>query len=52
MRVCEGQRYGLICFGSRIDLLLPAAAEIAVQVKDVIMGGETMVAFLKEPPGA
>ena len=52
MRVCEGQRYGLICFGSHIDLLLPAAAEITVQVKDVIMGGETMIAFLKEPPGA
>ena len=52
MRVCEGQRYGLICFGSRIDLLLPAAAELAVQVKDVVKGGETIVAFLKEPPGA
>jgi len=38
--------------GSRIDLLLPAVAEIAVQVKDVVRGGGIIVAFLKEPPGA
>jgi phosphatidylserine decarboxylase len=48
----KGQRYGLIRFGSRTDLLLPAAAEIAVQVGDVVRGGETILAFLKEPPGA
>jgi phosphatidylserine decarboxylase len=48
----KGQRYGLICFGSRTDLLLPATAEIAVQVGDVVRGGETILAFLKEPPGA
>ena len=48
----KGQRYGLIRFGSRTDLLLPAAAEIAVQVGDVVRGGETILAFLKEPSGA
>ena len=48
----KGQRYGLIRFGSRTDLLLPATAEIAVQVGDVVRGGETVLAFLKEPPGA
>ena len=48
----KGQRYGLIRFGSRTDLLLPATAEIAVQVGDVVRGGETILAFLKEPPGA
>jgi len=48
----KGQRYGLIRFGSRTDLLLPATAEIAVQVGDVVKGGETILAFLKEPPGA
>ena len=48
----KGQRYGLIRFGSRTDLLLPATAEIEVQVGDVVRGGETVLAFLKEPPGA
>jgi phosphatidylserine decarboxylase len=48
----KGQRYGLIRFGSRTDLLLPATAEIAVQVGEVVRGGETILAFLKEPPGA
>lgn len=48
----KGQRYGLIRFGSRTDLLLPAAAEITVQVGDVVRGGETILAFLKEPRGA
>jgi phosphatidylserine decarboxylase len=48
----KGQRFGLIRFGSRTDLLLPATAEIAVQVGDVVRGGETVLAFLKEPPGA
>jgi phosphatidylserine decarboxylase len=48
----KGQRYGLIRFGSRTDVLLPATAEIAVQVGDTVRGGETILAFLKEPPGA
>jgi len=48
----KGQRYGLIRFGSRTDLLLPATAEIAVQIGDTVRGGETILAFLKEPPGA
>ena len=48
----KGQRYGLIRFGSRTDLLLPAAAEVVVQVGDVVRGGETILAFLKEPLGA
>ncbi|MBM3222659.1 MAG: phosphatidylserine decarboxylase family protein [Candidatus Tectomicrobia bacterium] len=51
-RLEKGQRYGLIRFGSRTDLLLPAAAELAVHVGDVVRGGETILAFLKEPPGA
>lgn len=48
----KGQRFGLIRFGSRTDLLLPAAVEIVVQVGDVVRGGETILAFLKEPSGA
>lgn len=51
-RLEKGQRYGLIRFGSRTDVLLPAAAEIVVQVGDTVRGGETVLAFLKEPPDA
>jgi|SRR5687767_13749401 len=45
----KGQRYGLIRFGSRIDLVLPHEAEIVVHVGDRVRGGETPLAFLKEP---
>ena len=44
----KGQRYGLIRFGSRTDLLLPHEAEVVVKVGDVVRGGETVLAFLKE----
>jgi phosphatidylserine decarboxylase len=45
----KGQRYGLIRFGSRIDLILPQDAEVVVQVGDIVRGGETILAALKEP---
>jgi phosphatidylserine decarboxylase len=45
----KGQRYGLIRFGSRIDLILPQNAEVVVQVGDIVRGGETILASLKEP---
>lgn len=44
----KGQRYGLIRFGSRTDLFLPYEAEVVVKVGDVVRGGETVLAFLKE----
>jgi phosphatidylserine decarboxylase len=49
--LAKGQRLGLIRFGSRTDLLLPVTAEVVVQVGDVVRGGETILAFLKEPSG-
>jgi phosphatidylserine decarboxylase len=45
----KGQRYGLIRFGSRVDLVLPQEAEVVVQVGDFVRGGETILAVLKEP---
>ncbi|MFN2144343.1 MAG: phosphatidylserine decarboxylase [Anaerolineales bacterium] len=41
-----GIRYGLIKFGSRVDLFLPPDAEILVKVGDKISGGLTRVAQL------
>jgi len=40
----RGQKFGLIKFGSRTDILMPANVEIAVNVGDRVVGGETIVA--------
>jgi phosphatidylserine decarboxylase len=43
-----GEKYGLIKFGSRTDLLMPKNVEIAVKVGDRVTGGETIIARLIE----
>lgn len=40
----RGQRFGLIKFGSRTDLVMPPSVEIAVKVGDRVVGGETVIA--------
>jgi phosphatidylserine decarboxylase len=42
----RGDRYGLIRFGSRTDVLLPAAARPRVRVGDRVRGGSSVVAEL------
>ncbi len=42
--VAQGDRLGMIRFGSRVELLLPAGVAIAVHVGDYAVGGETIVA--------
>jgi phosphatidylserine decarboxylase len=44
--LAKGERYGLICFGSRVDLYLPPEAEILVQVGDRVKAGSSIVAQL------
>lgn len=39
-----GERLGLICFGSRVDLYLPLEAKILVKVGDRVQAGSSMVA--------
>ncbi|MEP7148467.1 MAG: phosphatidylserine decarboxylase [Acidobacteriota bacterium] len=41
-----GQKYGLIKFSSRTDLLMPNEVEIKVSVGDRVTGGETIIATL------
>ncbi len=43
-----GQKYGLIKFGSRTDLLMPVNVEILVKVGDRVTGGETIIGKLVE----
>ncbi len=40
----RGERYGLIKFGSRVDLYLPEGYETLVQVGDKVVAGETSLA--------
>jgi phosphatidylserine decarboxylase len=42
----RGQKYGLIKFSSRTDLLMPKEVEIKVSVGDRVTGGETIIATL------
>jgi len=42
----RGERFGLIKFGSRTDLLMPKSVEIMVEVGDRVKGGETIIAKL------
>ena len=46
-RVARGERYGLIRFGSRTDLVMPKGTEIRVRVGDRVKGGETIMGVLK-----
>jgi phosphatidylserine decarboxylase len=42
-----GEKFGLIKFSSRTDLLMPNEVEVLVKVGDRVVGGETIVAKLK-----
>jgi phosphatidylserine decarboxylase len=44
--VAAGERIGLIRFGSRVDVYLPAGAEVLVSVGQTAIGGETVLAEL------
>jgi phosphatidylserine decarboxylase len=45
-QVRAGDRYGIMKFGSRMDLFLPRSAQILARVGDVVRGGETVIAVL------
>jgi phosphatidylserine decarboxylase len=42
----QGQEFGFIKFGSRVDLYLPLDATIKVKIGDVTTGGKTVIAEL------
>jgi len=44
--VLKGQRYGIICFGSRLDLYLPSDAKIEVAIGDKVKAGSSRIGRL------
>lgn len=44
-QVSTGDRYGLICFGSRVDVYLPSSFSILVREGQRMIGGETILAL-------
>lgn len=43
----RGERFGLIRFGSRVDLFLPIETEILISEGDHVKGGETILGVLR-----
>ncbi|HYK76905.1 MAG TPA: phosphatidylserine decarboxylase family protein [Daejeonella sp.] len=46
-KVEQGEQFGFIKFGSRVDVFLPLGTEIKVGLGDVVKGGKTVLAELK-----
>jgi phosphatidylserine decarboxylase len=46
-RVKRGQRVGLIKFGSRVDVVVPAEAVLEVKVGDKVKGGSSVLAAMQ-----
>ncbi|MCP3177806.1 MAG: phosphatidylserine decarboxylase family protein [Desulfuromonadales bacterium] len=43
----KGARYGLIRFGSRVDIYFPPGAEVTSVVGDNTIGGETVIGYIR-----
>lgn len=48
--VATGERFGLMKFGSRMDVFVPADSSLLVREGDVVRGGETLLARLPDLP--
>ncbi|MCF7796666.1 MAG: phosphatidylserine decarboxylase [Lentisphaeria bacterium] len=46
--VQQGYRYGMIKFGSRMDVFVPRNCKVGVEAKDPVRGGLTVLARLKD----
>ena len=42
----SGQRYGLIRFGSRVDILLPENTKLSITCGDKVSGGKSVIGYL------
>lgn len=46
-RLTAGQRFGIICFGSRVDCYLPPEVTPAVSVGDKVLAGTSVLGYLR-----
>ncbi len=46
--LARGERFGLIMFGSRVDVYLPAGSRLAVQPGEMVKSGQTTLAWLEQ----
>jgi len=51
-RVMAGERFGMIRFGSRVDLYLPLSARVSVGMGEKVRAGETVLGYLVSAPVA
>ena len=47
--VQAGQRFGMIRFGSRVDLYLPLSSRITCKLGDRVRSGETVLGYFDTP---
>ena len=45
-RLTRGERYGLIRFGSRLDVYLPIETNLGVKLGDITVAGETVLGYM------
>ncbi|WP_069660535.1 phosphatidylserine decarboxylase family protein [Arcticibacter eurypsychrophilus] len=45
----QGEQFGFIKFGSRVDVYLPIGTEVKVNLGDVVKGGVTVLAYISNP---
>jgi phosphatidylserine decarboxylase len=49
-RLLRGQRFGMICFGSRLDLYLPPEIRLQAAVGDRVSAGSSILGSFESPP--
>ena len=45
-QIHAGQKYGMIRFGSRVDVIIPRQSQVAVHINDRVVGGQTVLGNL------
>ena len=51
-KVMAGERFGMIRFGSRVDLYLPLTVRVTVSKGEKVRAGETVLGYLASTAGS
>ena len=46
-KIAAGEKFGMMKFGSRMDIAVPLGSEILIKKGDRVVAGETIIAKLK-----